>query len=180
MKAYGTCICIRIKNDLGAIRTHQLLAKSRVTPLKTVSLPKLELCGAVFFTELMEAVKANLKFDATKTNFYAWTDSTLVLTWLQKPPSSWKTLVANRVAKATEHMVKACWRHVRSEQNPTDLISRGARQQDLHTDKQWWHGPQWLGSPTDEWLNPWFSSLTSRSSMTLWYKRQDRVGKGIP
>ena len=55
-----------MKDDLGTIRTHLLLAKSRVASLKTVSLPRLELCGAVLLTELIETVKANLKFDSTK------------------------------------------------------------------------------------------------------------------
>ena len=109
--------------------------------MKTISLPRLEFCGVVLLIELMEAVKANLKFDTTKTKFYGWTDFTIVLAWLQQTPSSWKTFVANRIAKVTQHMDKACWRHVRSEQNPAYLVSRGARPQDLATDKLWWHGP---------------------------------------
>ena len=133
-KAYGACIYIRIEDILGTIQSHLLLAKSRVAHLRTISLRSLELCGAILLTELMEVVRANLKFDATETKFYGWTYSTIVLAWLQKPPSSWKTFVANRVSKVTEHMNKVCWRHVRSEQNPADLISRGARPQDLATD----------------------------------------------
>ena len=49
---------------------------------------------------------------------------------------------------------QACWRHVRSEQNPADLISRGVRPQDLTTDELWWHDPPWLASNTKEWCNP--------------------------
>ena len=80
----------------------------------------------------MEAVKANLKFYTTKTKFYGWMDFTIALAWLQKPPSSWKTFVANRIAKMTQHMNKACW-HIRPEQNPADFIIRGVRPQDLAT-----------------------------------------------
>ena len=66
-----TCIYIRIGDDLGA---------------------RIELCGAVLLTELMQAGEVNWKFDTTRTKFYG-TDSTIVLAWLQKSPSSWKTFI---------------------------------------------------------------------------------------
>ncbi|XP_068148372.1 uncharacterized protein [Drosophila tropicalis] len=85
-RAYGAAIYVRVSNDQG-ISWCLLAAKSRVNLVKTVSLPRLELCGATLLAEVNNAEA-----------FY-WSDSTAVLSWLNKPPCTWTTFVANRVAK---------------------------------------------------------------------------------
>ncbi|XP_075151122.1 uncharacterized protein LOC142225231 [Haematobia irritans] len=149
-KAYGACVYVRIKSRDGGIQTHLLLAKSRVAPLRTITLPRLELCGAVLLADLMSAVKTDLRLEKKKTRLFCWSDSEIVLAWLQKPSSSWATFVGNRVAKITRNIAKENWRHVRSEDNPADIISRGATPQELYENVLWWHGPIWLRSD-DEW-----------------------------
>jgi len=64
---------------------------------------------------------------------YLWTDSSIVLTWLQGPPNKWKTFVGNRVALIQEETASASWRHVASQSNPADLISRGIEPTTLST-----------------------------------------------
>lgn len=61
-QAYGACIYIRSINKQEQIMTNLLCSKNRVAPLKTISLPKLELCGALLLSRLMKAVlNANIK-----------------------------------------------------------------------------------------------------------------------
>jgi hypothetical protein len=55
---------------------------------------------------------------------HLWTDSSIVLTWIQGPSNKWKTFVGNRVAIIQEETSSATWRHVPSQSNPADLISR--------------------------------------------------------
>ncbi|XP_075155793.1 uncharacterized protein LOC142229136 [Haematobia irritans] len=80
-----------------------------------------------------------------------WTDSTIVLSWLSKPPCYWATFVANRVSKITEIIPTQKWHHVMSEQNPSDLASRVLAPQDLIANELWWQGPQFLKNPHDNW-----------------------------
>ena len=64
---------------------------------------------------------------------YLWTDSSIVLTWIQGPPNRWKTFVGNRVAIIQEETASATWRHVPSQSSPADLISRGVEPTTLST-----------------------------------------------
>ncbi|XP_068144195.1 uncharacterized protein [Drosophila tropicalis] len=147
-RAYGAAIYVRVSNDQG-ISCCLLAAKSRVAPVKTVSLPRLELCGATLLAELAAAVLPQLPVDNAEA-FY-WSDSTVVLSWLNKPPRTWTTFVANRVAKIVTATNDAPWNHVSSEDNPADLPSRGLSAQELVHKDLWWHGPPWLREPQESW-----------------------------
>jgi hypothetical protein len=64
--------------------------------------------------------------------------------------TKWKTFVGNRVA-AIQEEASATWRHVPSQSNPADLISRGAEPSALSSSTLWWTGPQWLSQEPSSW-----------------------------
>ncbi|XP_059223205.1 uncharacterized protein LOC131996995 [Stomoxys calcitrans] len=140
-RAYGCCIYIRTVAEDGRITVRLWSAKSRVAPLKTQSLPRLELLAAELLSELVCKTKANFPLDINGT--YLWTDSEIVLDWLSEHPSHWNTFIANRVSSIQEQCKTAIWRHVPSKLNPADIISRGAYAFELH-DSIWFTGPQFL------------------------------------
>ncbi|GBM34142.1 hypothetical protein AVEN_18027-1 [Araneus ventricosus] len=73
-----------------------------------------------------------------------WTDSTIVLAWLNMQPHMLKTFVSNRVAKIQSLCSNSQWRHVSSKCNPADVLSRGADAKDLRDNDLWWQGPEFL------------------------------------
>ncbi|GBN86371.1 hypothetical protein AVEN_188931-1 [Araneus ventricosus] len=79
-KAYAAVIYLKSIND-SSISVKLLTSKTRVAPLKIVSIPRLELCSAVLLSHLVQTMRNSLKIQIDST--YAWTDSMIVLSWLQ-------------------------------------------------------------------------------------------------
>ena len=152
-KAYAATIYLRSENS-GNVKVSLLVAKTRVAPVKSVSVPRLELCAALLGANLAEAIQNSFKdsrFD--QPQFMAWTDSTIVLSWLAQTPDKWKTFVRNRVSKIQEILPHSLWRHVPTSDNPADCASRGLSCSDLMAHNLWWSGPSWLSKPMKDWPN---------------------------
>lgn len=149
MKAYAAVVYIRTTDDTGNVAVHLLTAKSRVAPLKSISLPRLELQGALLLAKLMQKVVEAMHFKNVQR--YACSDSMIVLAWLKGHPNRYTTFVANRVAEIQEITDSTIWKHVPSEFNPADCATRGVSPNELQNHHLWWVGPPWLKSPLEEW-----------------------------
>lgn len=148
MTAYGAVLYARIETA-ATVECTLIAAKSRVAPLKTVTIPRLELCAALLLSELTETFQR-----ATKKRYYKttlWTDSQIVLAWLNKEPATLKIFVNNRTQQIQQLTAEASWRHVSSSDNPADLLSRGTTAEELRASKLWWHGPHWLTKTAEHW-----------------------------
>ena len=143
-KAYAACIYVVASTRNGNVRSSLLVAKTKVAPLKSQSIPRLELCAALLGVRLLKStLKAIGQLNLVIGRQYAWTDSTIVLSWLSREPSYWSTFVSNRVSEIqSQPLVK--WNHVRSENNPADPASRGVDFDTLKFNSLWWSGPEWL------------------------------------
>ncbi|XP_011859777.1 PREDICTED: uncharacterized protein LOC105557203 [Vollenhovia emeryi] len=147
--AYAAVVYLRVTSRTGAVTISLITGKSRVAPLRTLSVPRLELAAVVLLANLVEFVRDSLRFDTISC--HCWTDSTIVLAWLAQSPDRWKTFVANRVADVQARLPNVKWRHVATHENPADCASRGLLGDEALAHQLWWQGPSWLRLPAEEW-----------------------------
>ena len=143
-KAYGAAVYIRIADKQGHVSSQLVISKSRVAPIKKVSLPRLELLAAVVNARLLKFVVDTLPMEVS--GVVCWTDSMVALHWVKGQSSRWKPFVANRVAEIQSTWDPECWRYCASKENPADLLTRGLSCDDMITNTLWWNGPRWLSS----------------------------------
>ncbi len=103
-------VYIRITDREGAVHVSLVMSKTRVAPLKKLTIPRLELCGAHLLSQILPFVQETLSLP--RCEIHAWTDSTVVLSWLAGDPRWFKTYVGNRVSRIVESVPSKKWRHV--------------------------------------------------------------------
>ncbi|XP_063543206.1 uncharacterized protein LOC134751689 isoform X1 [Cydia strobilella] len=146
--AYGACLYVRTITNTGVV-TRLLMAKSRVAPLRPVTIPRMELCGALIGAQLYQKALISLRMKADSCTF--WTDSMIVLGWLRMLPTQLKVFVRNRVADILEITGGWPWRHVPTKDNPADLVSRGLDAGSIAAADIWWNGPAFLRNDEEDW-----------------------------
>ena len=98
--AYAAAVYIRQPISQGQFRSQLLVAKTRVAPIKTLCIPRLELCAALLGAQLVQSVRVALDDERfPDLEVFAWTDSTITLAWIRNHPSRWKTFNASLLAK---------------------------------------------------------------------------------
>ncbi|XP_073950909.1 uncharacterized protein [Choristoneura fumiferana] len=144
--AYAAVIYARVVNGSGEVKVSLLSAKTKVSPIKLVSLPRLELCAATLLSKHLKQIAKTLKVDRIKgrKDVYAWSDSQVVLAWIHGDPMRWKPFVKNRVVEIIETIEPARWFYVNTKHNPADPASRGVMPMKLLAMELWWNGPEML------------------------------------
>ncbi|XP_024868970.1 uncharacterized protein LOC112452802 [Temnothorax curvispinosus] len=143
-RAYAAIIYIKTMDGPEDIKVSLLMAKSKVAPIRLMTLPRLELSAAALLSKL--ARHARSVTGLTTASVTLWSDSETTLAWIRGHPSRWKTYVANRVAFIQETLPDAKWQHLPGAENPADCASRGITPEELLTHDLWWQGPPWLKS----------------------------------
>ena len=145
--AYAAAVYLRTHSSAGVTST-LVFSKNRLAPIRTITLPRLELMGVVLGIRCLAFVREHLQCLNLASIDYLWTDSKCVMAWL----STTKVLpvfVRNRIDEIRAH--PAIVRYVSSAENPADLPSRGIDAKALDSAAMWWHGPAWLFEPKEEW-----------------------------
>lgn len=150
-RGYAAVVYLRVENSHGAPSVYFLDSKTKLAPIKgsTSTVPRLELCAAVLLAKWLRRVRVTLgpRLDVVKT--FAWSDSTIVLSWLTTPLQSFKVFVSNRINQIQTLLPGCEWHHIPSENNPADCASRGMLPSELRNHVLYWNGPLYLYEPVN-------------------------------
>ena len=150
-RAYGCCVYLRTEFASGFVSTSLVTAKSRITPIKGCTIPKLELSGAQILTNVLNQVESELRDTFSIDKLYAWIDSTVVFCWLKNENKVYKQFVQNRVNEIREKSKTVIWKLIDTSQNSADDVSRGLLLSQLVQNKRWLNGPEFLSLPQENW-----------------------------
>ena len=120
---YGVCSYIRLKNEHNQVHVSFLMEKSRVIPLKHMTISRLELTAALVAVKVSKFLNKELKLEGVK-NVY-WSDNQVALGYIANDTRRFHILLANCVDQIRDYTNVDEWFNIRSEDNPTDCASRG-------------------------------------------------------
>ena len=148
---FGVVTYIRTVNDKGKVTSSILMSKSRLAPIKKTTIPRLELSGAALAVKQDVQLRKELSKEIHLQESVFWTDSTIVLSYINNMDKRFHTFVANRIQMIHDCSNPHQWKHVPSKLNPADDISRGQSAKDLIQNQRWWAGPSFLLCAEDRW-----------------------------
>ena len=147
--AYGACAYIRYKVQNGSYVSNLLTAKCKMAPIKSLTIPRLELLGAIVSARLGASIVKEMKCTFNKT--FHIVDSAIVRSQIQKESYGFGTFTSTKIAEIQNKTNTEDWWWISGNMNPADLVTRPATIKDLGKNSLWQCGPHFLSMPFDMW-----------------------------
>ncbi|KRY82094.1 hypothetical protein T4D_6964 [Trichinella pseudospiralis] len=130
-RAYGGAVYIKMIDAEGKGAIKLIVVKSKIAPLKSVTLPRLELVTALVTAKLISHLKQVIDLNIDTLN-YLLLDS--------KRSTNLETIL-----ESIYELVKPeNWGYCPTKDNPANVITRGTTLKKLKDNHLWWNGPKWL------------------------------------
>ena len=166
LSLYCAVVYARIVTKTG-IKVFFWTSKTKVSPLKALSIPRLELLGCVLLSELIEDVYRSIADRILIERTICWTDSTVALCWIKGKEKSWKPWVENRVLRIRKVVNRDKWFHVAGVENPADSPTREVENFVGLFSGIWFDGPSFLLTETIEYDHDKKQNLTDEAKREL-------------
>ena len=145
---YGVACYLRMVDENGKVEVSLVMGKSRVSPLKPTTIPRLELTAATVAAKIAAMVLAELGLGIKA---YYWIDNRVVLGWIFNDKRRFRVFVGNRVQLIDTYTNKKQWRYIDTMFNPSDYASRGISPKDEEKVDKWFNGPIMLREKDEPW-----------------------------
>ncbi|XP_065077675.1 uncharacterized protein LOC135700932 [Ochlerotatus camptorhynchus] len=145
---YASVVYFRVETEEG-MKVALVAGKTKVAPLKMMSIPRLELQAAVLGTRLLNSVVAMHNLAVSRR--VLWTDSQTVLAWLRCDHRRYQQFVGFRVAEILSTTDLQEWRKIETERNVADLATKWGKGPIFDESNPWFHGPKFLLEPECLW-----------------------------
>ena len=147
---YGACSYLRVVNRFGKIHVNLIMSKGGLAPMKVITIPRFELCAAVLAVRQDVLLRKVLDIPLVSSTFFS--DNEIVLAYVKNETTRFKVFVSNRVSEIKLASSPGQWSHVKGEDNPADVLSRGCNAAELPD--SWSNGPEFLHTFKSEWSHP--------------------------
>ena len=149
-EAYCAVVYLQARNKDG-IQSGIIASKTKVAPLKELSIPRLELLGCLMLATLADSICKALDGVLTIQRKCFWSDSKISLCWIKNKSKEWKPWVENRVNKIRDLSEKDDWYFVPGGINPADIATREIDILSFCDNTSWWKGPEYILHDESTW-----------------------------
>ena len=149
--AYGYSAYIRWQLSDGSFWCRLIMAKRRISPIRKLSTPQMELNAAVLSKRGRKVIQKELRFKFQ--HLFQLVDSETVLCMLNKLSTRFKVYEGVRIGEvqAATGGNMSSWYWIKGCRNSADSVTRGLHPEMINLKSEWWTGPEFLYSPIEQW-----------------------------
>ena len=148
-EAFGCCCYIRWEMLDGSFEAYFVTSKSRVAPLETTTIVRLELSAAILAKRMRVFIQESFRMEFKEIIHII--DSEIVRAMINKDSYGFNTFVATRIGEIQTSTKPNEWYWIESKYNIADIISRGEVVSNIKVDSKWHRGPAFSRLPVEQW-----------------------------